>query len=132
MERVDLINLTADIVSSHVASNSVSLSDVPTLIQSVHAALSGLGKVIQPDQDQRQPVISVRASVKPDSLTCLVCGKKHKALKRHLSTRHDMTPAEYREAFGLASDYPMVAPLYAKLRSEMAKKIGLGKKRRPS
>jgi len=127
MDRENLIHLTADIVASHVANNSIAISDVPMLVEKVHDALSGLGKG-DPGLEPRQPIVSVRSSVKPDNLTCLVCGKKQKTLKRHLSTAHDLTPRQYREEFGLPASYPMTAPNYSKLRQDMAKRIGLGRK----
>jgi predicted transcriptional regulator len=123
-----LINLTADIVSAHVANNNVSVNDVAGLVQQVHAALSGLGKAAEaPAPEGRKLAVSVRASVKPDYLVCLECGKKQKTLKRHIQNAHGMTPAEYREAYGLKSDYPMVAPEYSARRGEMARSIGLGR-----
>ena len=125
----DLLALTADIVSSHVANNSVALADLPALIGNVHGALAGLGapaaEVPEPEQ---KPAVSIRASVKPDATTCLEDGKKFKILKRHLSADHGMTPAEYRAKWNLPADYPMVAPAYAEARSAMAKTIGLGRK----
>ncbi|MGQ0588119.1 MAG: MucR family transcriptional regulator [Sphingosinicella sp.] len=127
MDRFELIALTADIVTSHVANNSVAISDVPMLVATVHAALSGLGND-QQVKEKREPMVSVRSSVKPDSLTCLMCGKKQKLLRRHLAHAHDMNPDEYREEFGLAASYPMVAPAYSEVRQALAKKYGLGRK----
>ena len=122
-----LITLTSDIVTAHVANNNVTVADVPALITSVFAALASLGNeavvVVRPE-----PAVSVRASVKADHIVCLEDGKKMKMLKRHLMTDHGMTPDEYRERWGLGSDYPMVAPDYAEKRRELAKKIGLGRK----
>jgi predicted transcriptional regulator len=125
-----LITLTADIVSAHVSNNSVAVNDLPTLIQNVHSALSGLGgKVVEPEVKQ-EPAVSVRSSIKPDYIVCLEDGKKLKMLKRHLMTHYQMTPDEYRQKWGLNADYPMVAPNYAEQRRTLAKKIGLGTKRR--
>jgi len=125
-----LITLTADIVSAHVSNNSVAVSDLPALIQNVHNALSTLdGKVAEPEVKQ-EPAVSVRASVKPDYIVCLEDGKKLKMLKRHLMTHYQMTPEQYRAKWNLPADYPMVAPNYAEQRRTLAKKIGLGTKRR--
>lgn len=121
-----LLELTADIVSAHVSNNRVDVGQLPDLIASVYASLSSLGTPAEPEPEKREPAVTVRASIKPDHLVCLVCGTKNKMLKRHLSTAHHMTPGEYREAFDLRSDYPMVAAEYAETRRELAKKIGLG------
>jgi len=125
-----LITLTADIVSAHVANNSVAVNDLPQLIQNVHSALSGLGgEVVEPEVKQ-EPAVSIRSSIKPDYIVCLEDGKKLKMLKRHLMTHYKMSPDDYRQKWGLNSDYPMVAPNYAEQRRSLAKKIGLGTKRR--
>ncbi|GMM94584.1 MucR family transcriptional regulator [Qipengyuania sp. MTN3-11] len=123
-----LITLTSDIVAAHVANNNVQVVDVPTLIETVYSALSGLGIETQPEEERPEPAVSVRASVKPDYLVCLEDGKKLKMLKRYLRTNYDMSPEEYRQRWDLPSDYPMVAPNYAEKRRELAKKIGLGRK----
>ena len=123
-----LLDHVADIVSAHVSNNSVSAADLPGLIQSVYASLAALGRAPEAVEEKLTPAVSVRASVKPDAVTCLDCGAKFKMLKRHLSTDHEMTPAEYRQRWNLPSDYPMVAPEYAAMRGELAKKIGLGRK----
>ena len=126
-----LITLTADIVAAHVSNNSVAVSDLPLIIQSVHGALSGLGGApAAPEQPKQEPAVSIRASVKPDYIVCLEDGKKLKMLKRHLMTHYGMTPDEYRAKWSLPADYPMVAPKYAETRRELAKKIGLGRKPR--
>lgn len=122
-----LLELTADIVGAHVSNNRVDPGRLRDLISSVYASLSGLGTPSEPEVEKREPAVSVRASVKPDHLICLVCGAKNKMLKRHISTAHNMTPNEYREAFNLRPDYPMVAAEYAETRRELAKKIGLGR-----
>jgi predicted transcriptional regulator len=122
-----LINLVADIVSAHVSNNNVAVGDVATLVQNVHAALVGLtGESKAPETANREPAVSVRSSVKPDAIVCLVCGSRNKMLKRHLNTAHGLTPAEYRAEFGLKNDYPMVAPNYSEQRSTLARSIGLG------
>ena len=120
-----LITLTADIVTAHVSNNNVEVQDMPALIQHVYEALAGLGHDTMPEQ-LPEPAVSIRTSIKSDHIVCLEDGKKFKSLKRHLRTRYDMSPEEYREKWGLAADYPMVAPAYAKQRSELARKMGLG------
>ncbi|OYX66964.1 MAG: transcriptional regulator [Sphingomonadales bacterium 32-64-17] len=122
-----LITLAADIVTAHVANNSVEVSDVPVLIETVYGALAKLGGETV-EEAKPEPAVSIRASIKPDYLICLEDGKKMKMLKRHLKTAYDMTPEEYRERWNLPADYPMVAPNYAETRRELAKKIGLGRK----
>ena len=130
MEDTDtLVALTADIVAAHVSNNSVSIFDIATLIGSVHASLSGLGEAPAPEpQPQQKPAVSVRASIKPDYLVCLEDGKKLKMLKRHLKTAYNLSPEQYRERWSLPPDYPMVAPNYAKQRSQLARDLGLGTK----
>ena len=125
-----LLTLTADIVAAHVSNNSVAVNDLPTLIQNVHAALTGIATEGAAPEARPEPKVSVRASVKPDYIVCLEDGKKQKMLKRHLMTNHGMTPDEYRQKWRLAADYPMVAPNYAEQRRTLAKSIGLGTKRR--
>lgn len=123
----NLIQLVADIVSAHVSNNHVAVGDVAVLVQNVHSALANLTQEIEPPEAvRRDPAVSVRSSVKPEAITCLVCGSRNKMLKRHLQTAHGLTPAEYRSEFDLKNDYPMVAPDYAATRSELAKRIGLG------
>lgn len=123
-----LVALTADIVAAHVAHNSVSINDVPTLISNVHAALAGLGAAATIEV-RPEPAVSIRQSVKPDFIVCLEDGKRLKMLKRHLMTHYQMTPDEYRQRWGLTADYPMVAPNYAEQRRQLAKDIGLGTKK---
>ena len=125
-----LITLTSDIVAAHVSNNSVAVSDVSSLIQNVHAALSGLSQPAPVPEVKPEPAVSVRSSVKPDYIICLEDGKKFKSLKRHLRTQYSLSPEEYREKWGLPPDYPMVAPNYAKARSNLAKQMGLGQQRR--
>jgi predicted transcriptional regulator len=125
----ELLELTAEIVSAHVSNNSVPLSDLPGLIQEVYRTLSNVGR--EPAQpDRPQPVVPVKRSIHADYLVCLLDGKKLKMLKRHLKTAYNLTPEQYREMFSLPPDYPMVAPNYAKHRSTLAKRIGLGTKPR--
>ena len=135
MENIDeiqetLITLTADIVAAHVSNNSVAVSDLPLLINNVHSALSNLGTPPSAPEVKQEPAVSVRASIKPDYIVCLEDGKKLKMLKRHLMTHYNMTPEQYRAKWNLPADYPMVAPNYAEQRRTLAKKIGLGTKRR--
>ena len=125
-----LLTLTADIVAAHVSNNSVAVNDLPNLIQNVHAALSAISHDVAAPEARPEPKVSIRSSVKSDAIACLECGKRQKMLKRHLMTNHQMTPAEYRQRWGLAADYPMVAPNYAEQRRTLAKSIGLGTKRR--
>ncbi len=125
-----LLTLTADIVAAHVSNNSVAVNDLPTLIQNVHSALSGISPGSNAPEARAEPKVPIRSSIKPDFIVCLEDGKKQKMLKRHLMTNHNMTPNEYRQKWGLAADYPMVAPNYAEQRRRLAKSIGLGTKRR--
>lgn len=125
----DLLALTSDIVSSHVANNTVAVSDLPQLIQNVFATLASLGMPTQPEKPKQEPAVPIRSSVKPDYIVCLEDGKKLKMLKRHLMTAYGLTPDAYRAKWGLPPDYPMVAPNYAEARRKLAKEIGLGTSR---
>jgi predicted transcriptional regulator len=125
----NVLGLTAQIVSAHVSNNSVPPDALPSLIQEVYKTLAGVGK--EPAEPERpQPAVPVKRSVFPDYIVCLEDGKKLKMLKRHLKTAYNMSPEQYRERWGLPPDYPMVAPNYARHRSSLAKKIGLGTKPR--
>ncbi len=126
IEHNDLMALTADIVSSHVANNSVAVNDLPQLIQNVYATLSGLSTPKKAPEPKQEPAVAIRSSIKPDFIVCLEDGKKLKMLKRHLMTSYGMTPDDYRQKWGLPNDYPMVAPNYAESRRQLAKSIGLG------
>ncbi|MCR4522148.1 MucR family transcriptional regulator [Bosea sp. 47.2.35] len=127
----NLTALVADIVSAYVSNNSVPVADLPSLIATTHAALSGLGNPPEPIPEERpNPAVSIKKSITPEFLICLEDGKKFKSLKRHLRTAYDMTPDDYRARWGLPPDYPMVAPAYAEARSSLAKKMGLGQQRR--
>ena len=129
MDMEDLVSLTADIVAAHVANNNVAVGDIPILIQNVHGALARLGEApAESGLERKKALVSVRASIKPDHLVCMECGRKQKTLKRHLSTAHGMTPDQYRGDYGLPADYPMVAPEYSEQRRAMAHSIGLGRK----
>jgi predicted transcriptional regulator len=123
-----ILTRVADIVSAHVSNNSVPSSDLPVLIKAVHDALACLGQVPEPGEEKLVPAVSIRSSVKPDTVTCLECGARMKMLKRHLGTDHNLTPDSYRARWNLPADYPMVAPEYADRRRALAVKIGLGRK----
>ncbi|HEV2898639.1 MAG TPA: MucR family transcriptional regulator [Pseudaminobacter sp.] len=125
----DTIELTADVISAYVSNNPVPVSELPTLIAQIHQSLTGLsnGQATIPEE-KLVPAVPIKKSVTPDYIICLDDGKKFKSLKRHLKTTFGMTPEEYRAKWNLPTDYPMVAPSYAATRSELAKKIGLGRK----
>src|SRR5258708_3072080 len=126
----DLLALTTEIVAAHVSNNIVAVADLPVLINQVYQSLSNIGTAPAAQPERPQPAVSVKKSVTPDFIICLEDGKKLKMLKRHLKTAYNMSPEEYRERWGLGSDYPMVAPNYAKQRSRLAKEIGLGTRAR--
>ena len=125
-----LITLTADIVAAHVSNNSVAVNDLPQLIANVHGALAALNGPSSLPEAKPEPKVPVRSSIKPDYIVCLEDGKKLKMLKRHLMTHYSLTPDQYRQKWGLNSDYPMVAPNYAEQRRTLAKAIGLGTTRK--
>jgi predicted transcriptional regulator len=119
--------MTTDIVSAYVGNNSVAAADLPALIQSVHKALSGVSSGVETvEVVAKEPAVSVKKSITPDFLVCLEDGRKFKSLKRHLRTKYNMSPEDYRAKWGLPKDYPMVAPNYAAARSNLAKQMGLG------
>jgi predicted transcriptional regulator len=128
MEEDDIpfVELTAGIVAAFVGGNAVSAAEMPTLIRSVHDALKSVGSPEAAPPEPKEPAVPVRRSVTPDYIICLEDGRRFKSLKRHLRTQYDMSPEDYREKWGLPSDYPMVAPNYAKARSELARQMGLG------
>ena len=131
LDQANFIELAADIVSAYVSKNSVPSSDLPALISEVYSALLRVaGGPAEPEAEALKPAVPVKKSVTPDHIVCLEDGKKFKSLKRHLRTQYGMTPEQYREKWGLPSDYPMVAPNYAAARSELAKSMGLGQQRR--
>ena len=125
----DAVGLAAEIVASYVAHNSVPASELAHLIHNVHSALTTLGQPVVAEVKHQEPAVPVKKSITPDYIFCLEDGKKFKSLKRHLRTKFDMSPEEYRAKWGLPSDYPMVAPNYAAARSVLANAIGLGQKR---
>jgi predicted transcriptional regulator len=130
-ETTNYIQLTANIVSAYVSNNTVASADIPGLIGQVYSALmrvaNGQAGAIP---ESFKPAISVKRSITPEYLVCLEDGKKFKSLKRHLRSQYNMTPERYREKWGLPADYPMVAPNYAAARSQLAKQMGLGQRRR--
>ncbi|HVM80150.1 MAG TPA: MucR family transcriptional regulator [Stellaceae bacterium] len=128
----ELLSLTTEIVAAHVSNNTVAANDLPQLISSVYQSLAGVGKGPAPAAERPEPAVPVKKSVHADYIVCLEDGKKLKMLKRHLKTAYNMTPEQYRERWGLAPDYPMVAPNYARQRSRLAKEIGLGTRGRKS
>jgi predicted transcriptional regulator len=129
INRAELLALTTEIVSSHVSNNSTGQENLAELIQSVFDTLTALASD-EPAPTELMPAVPIRKSITDDYIVCLEDGKKLKMLKRHLMTAYGMTPDAYRARWGLKSDYPMVAPNYAKKRQELAKKIGLGRKPR--
>lgn len=129
-----LVALVADIVSAYVSNNSVPTADLPNLIATIHAAITGLGAepAALAAEGKPTPAVTVKKSITADYIVCLDDGKKFKSLKRHLRSAHGMSPKEYRARWGLPVDYPMVAPSYAEARSSLATKMGLGQQRRRS
>lgn len=126
----ELSIMTGEIISAYVANNSVTMDSMADLIAGVHGVLlRTTQRKSEPEPIELKPAVSIRASVKPDYIVCLENGKRFKSLKRHLKVVHGLTPEEYREKWGLKADYPMVAPNYAKERSELARNMGLGQKR---
>ena len=130
MEPSELQTLTAKVVAAYVGNNTVAVGDLPSLINNVQGAFRGLGEdKAAPVKTEQAPAVPIKKSVTPDYIVCLEDGKKLKMLKRHLKTVYDLSPDEYRIKWSLPPEYPMVAPNYAKARSEMATKLGLGRKR---
>jgi predicted transcriptional regulator len=127
-EKSEFVEMTADIVSAYVSNSSISVAELPALIQQVHKALTDVasGAAEQEAAPPATPAVPVKKSITPDFLICLEDGRKFKSLKRHLRTKYDMSPDQYRAKWGLPKDYPMVAPNYAQARSNLAKQMGLG------
>jgi len=131
LEKTELVELTAEIVSAYVSNNTVVASDLPSVIQNVFDALSRASSATgQTIREELRPAVPVKKSVTPEYIICLEDGKKFKSLKRHLRTHYNLTPEDYREKWGLPHDYPMVAPNYAAARSDLAKRMGLGQRRK--
>lgn len=129
-ENNELVEFTTQIVSAYVSNNTVVVTDLPSLINDVHAALSrASSNIAQPVKEDLKPAVAVKKSLTPEYIICLEDGKKFKSLKRHLRTHYNMSPEEYREKWGLEPNYPMVAPKYAEARSNLAKKMGLGQRK---
>ena len=125
------IELAADIVSAYVSNNSVPLAELPNLIRDVHSSLMRVTEQAIPvEAEPLKPAVAVKKSITPDYIICLEDGKQFKSLKRHLRSQYNLSPDAYREKWGLPADYPMVAPNYAKARSNLAKQMGLGQQRR--
>ena len=127
--REELLAYTTEIVSAYLSNNSLSTGDIPGVIEQVYKTLANVNGDVSASVDRPQPAVPIKKSVTDDYIICLEDGKKLKMLKRHLKTAYGMSPEEYRERWGLPSDYPMVAPNYAEKRSALAKDIGLGKRR---
>ena len=125
-----ILSLAAQIVSAHVANNTIAPDDLSKLISEVHHALANAGHVTAKPPTP-EPAVDVKKSVRADKIVCLDCGKSFSMIKRHIATDHKLSPAEYRQRWGLPLSYPMVAPNYAKVRSALAKKIGLGRNQSP-
>lgn len=129
LDKSELLSLTAEIVSSHVSNNAVSQVDLPVVIETVYGKLIDLAAGPLEKQEELKPAVPIKKSITTDYIICLEDGKQLKMLKRHLKTAYDMTPDQYRDRWGLPSDYPMVAPSYAEKRKQLAKQIGLGRNR---
>jgi predicted transcriptional regulator len=130
-QQKDLVGMAAKIVSAYVSANTIASQDLPSLIRTVYSALQDISDTpAQAPETTPEPAVAVKKSITPDFIICLEDGKKFKSLKRHLRTRYSMTPDEYRAKWGLPHDYPMVAPNYAKERSTLAKRMGLGTSRK--
>ncbi len=130
-DRLEVIEMATDIVAAYVGNNAVPASELPNLLSGVHSALSTVAGLSEPEPAAPQePAVPIRKSITPDYLICLEDGRKFKSLKRHLRTKFDMSPEDYRRKWRLPADYPMVAPNYAKARSALAKEMGLGQRRR--
>ncbi len=130
-ESSELVDFATTIVSAYVSNNTVVANDLPMLINDVYEALSRASvNAAQPPAEELKPAVPVKRSVTPEYIVCLEDGKKFKSLKRHLRTHYNMSPEEYRDKWGLPHDYPMVAPNYAAARSALAKKMGLGQRRK--
>lgn len=127
----EILELTAEIVSAHISNNPLDVQDLPSIIEQVHNSLETLARPAKTVEIKQKPAVPISKSVTPSHIICLEDGKKLKILKRHLKTLYNLTPEQYRTKWGLAPDYPMVAPDYAEQRRILAKRIGLGRSRTP-
>lgn len=127
IETSDTLNLTTDIVAAFVSNNAIKAAEVPILIQEIHDTVRALASGGTANAGNQEPAVSIKSSITPDYIICLEDGKQLKMLKRYLRTQYNLSPEEYRRKWGLPADYPMVAPNYAKKRSQFAKEIGLGR-----
>jgi predicted transcriptional regulator len=125
-QQASLIELTSHIASAYVGNNSVAAADLPGLIRNIHTALTGVEKPVEAPVEAKSPAVSIKKSLGDDYLICLEDGRKFKSLKRHLRTKYNLSPDEYRAKWNLPRNYPMVAPAYAAARSNLAKQMGLG------
>ena len=125
-QQATLIELTSHIASAYVGNNSVAAADLPSLIRNIHSALTGVDKPVEAPVEAKTPAVSIKKSLGDDYLICLEDGRKFKSLKRHLRTKYNLSPDEYRAKWNLPRNYPMVAPAYAAARSNLAKQMGLG------
>lgn len=130
--KTETIDMTADIVSAYVGNNTIPAAELPALIQSIYYALNAISTGEETKiESPKEPAVSIKKSIANDYIICLEDGRKFKSLKRHLRTKYNMTPEEYRLKWNLPKDYPMVAPNYARARSDLAKQMGLGQGGRP-
>ena len=125
-DKTTLIDMTADIVAAYVSANSVPPAELPGLIRSIHKALGGVSVSAPVEPPPKEPAVPAKKSITPEHLICLEDGRKFKSLKRHLRSKYGLSPEDYRAKWGLPKDYPMVAPNYARARSDLAKRMGLG------
>lgn len=122
-----LIEMTAQIVAAYLSRNAIPTAEVPQVIAAVRQGLASIGSEVEGERNDRpEPAVPIKGSVGRDAIACLICGRRQKMLKRHILIAHGLSPAEYRQTFGLRSDYPMTAPSYAKKRSQLARQFGLG------
>jgi predicted transcriptional regulator len=126
IHNASVIELTADITSAYISSNAMAASDLPSLIRNIFGALTGVDPSAKKPVEVQTPAVSIKKSITDEHLVCLEDGRKFKSLKRHLRTKYNLSPEDYRAKWGLPKTYPMVAPAYAAARSNLAKQMGLG------
>jgi predicted transcriptional regulator len=129
-DKATILDCTTSIVSAYVANNTVQKEGLSALITDTFRSLARIDEA-EVEVEELKPAVPIKRSIQPDHIVCLEDGKKFKSLKRHLMSHYSLTPEEYRSKWGLPADYPMVAPNYAAARSELAKKIGLGRREAP-